>query len=360
MHRSPRLSALALVCLASCALAQGPPGGPPAPVRYAQARTHALSPTLRLPGTVESTRISLVAAAYSGLVEELPIEVGARVEQGQVLAELDRRSLALRRAALAAQRKEAQTRLNAARQKTSRARELSATGIISRQSLDDVQEDADAWQARIESLDAEIRSIDRDLETCTIRAPFAGLIAGKRTELGQWLRTGDPVAELVSLDDLQVVVHVPESEIARVRQGGPVRIAYDALPGLQSTGKITAIVAAADLDTRSFPVRIAVENSGRRLGVGMTASVTLGSPQARSATIVPKDALVIQGEKRTIFVLGDDNKVVPHPVRVGAGVGEWVEVAGAVRPGQRVVTRGNERLRPGQVVNGEGMEYSLP
>jgi hypothetical protein len=86
-------------------------------------------------------------------------------------------------------------------------------------------------------------------------------------------------------------------------------------------------------------------------------SFPAGSPY--KATIVPKDAVVTQGSQRTVFVL-QDGQANPVPVQMGAGAGLWVEVRGPIQPGQTVITRGNERLQPGQSVAGELLEYKLP
>lgn len=337
-------------------LAAQPRNAPPPPVRFALARSHTVKSSLRLPGTVESARLSQVAAAYPGVVLKVPVEEGDLVEQGQVLAELDRRTIELRIDAVRAQRREAEVRLRAANRKLERARELAASGVISRQDLDTALEESEASEARIETLDAELRSYERDLELCTIISPFRGVIAKRRTEIGQWLKVGDPVADLISLDELHVAVYVPESELPKFRIGSVARVGFDAFPGVELKAAITAIIPNADLDTRSFPVRIALPKGDRRFGAGMTAAATLGAAQSRTAVIVPKDAVVVDGERKTVFVIDENNTVTPHSVRVGEGSGDWIEVLGAIRPGDRVVTRGNERLRTGQTVRPEASE----
>lgn len=101
------------------------------------------------------------------------------------------------------------------------------------------------------------------------------------------------------------------------------------------------------------------------MAAGMLAEVEIdgvdgdGSP-ARLATIVPKDAVVREGERALVYFLDGDGLAKAVPVTTGAGVGSWTVVNGAIEPGQKVITRGNERLRPGQRVTGEPVAYPLP
>jgi len=92
----------------------------------------------------------------------------------------------------------------------------------------------------------------------------------------------------------------------------------------------------------------------------MLANVHLGATGGASATLVPKDAVVAQRGQSFVYVIGDDDTVSQVPVRVGRGVGAWTVVEGELMAEQRVVTRGNERLRPGQRVSGEPIDYELP
>ena len=82
--------------------------------------------------------------------------------------------------------------------------------------------------------------------------------------------------------------------------------------------------------------------------------------ESYQATVVPKDALIVRGERRFVYVLNAESTVDLVPVETGTGVGNWIEVQGPVQPGTKVVTRGNERLRPGQKVAGQPQEYALP
>lgn len=337
--------------------AQGPP---PSPVRYTQAREYRVRRAIQLPGSVESRTVSLVASEVEGLVVDFPVREGDTVLKDQALAQLRTTNLELRRDAIAAQLKEAQARQKLAERNLERARDLFDSKVFSQQQLDDAFYEFNAWEGRVEQLQADLARLNDDIERCTIRAPFAGVVTEERTEVGEWLGVGDPVVEILSLQELEVRVEVPERYFRNLNPGARATVTFEALPGARYSGRISAIIPRADPQARTFPLKVRIRNREGRIGVGMLAQVSFPAGESYRATVVPKDAVIIRGGQRFIYLMNGDNTVSLVPVQTGTGVGEWIEIRGGLQPGQRVITRGNERLRPGQVVQGQPLEYELP
>jgi RND family efflux transporter MFP subunit len=333
---------------------------PPSPVRYTVARELTVRRAVQLPGSVESRVVSVVAGEVEGLVVEYPIREGDRVERGQPLARLRTEPLQLRRDAVNAQLQEAEARQKQAERTLARARELFDSRVISQQQLDDAQYEFNAWQGRVDSLLAQINALNLDLERSTVRAPFAGVVVRERTQVGQWLAEGGAVAELMSLDELEVRVDVPERYFASIKTGAPATVTFEVLPGVSVAGRVSAVIPRADPEARTFPLRVCIPNREGRIGVGMLVQVAFPGGEAVRATVVPKDAVVNQAGRQYVFLLGEDNTVSMVAVETGQGAGVWIEVRGGLRPGQRIITRGNERLRPGQFVQGEPLNYQVP
>ncbi|MCL6481757.1 MAG: efflux RND transporter periplasmic adaptor subunit [Firmicutes bacterium] len=336
------------------------PGQQPSLVRYTEAREHTLRGTVTLPGTVEAATVSLVASTVEGLVVELAGREGRRVREGDVLARLRTVSKELELEAQRAALQEAEARLKLAEANLHRARELYESGVISRQQFDDAQSEFSAWQGRTNMLKATVARLEDELERMTIRAPFAGVVVRERTEVGQWVNAGSPVVEMVALDTVEIRVEVPERYYARLRTGSRVEVTLDALPGTRLSGRLLTVIPAADPQARTFPVKVMVENRSGRIGAGMLAQVSFAMDETTAATIVPKDAIVRQGPRTVIYRVNGDNTVEPVPVETGAAAGVWIAVQGPIRPGDKVVTRGNERLQPGQPVRAVPLEYELP
>lgn len=347
---------LALAC--SVGLSAQPAMGP-SPVGFTEARSYRLHESLRLPGSVVSQKISTVASEVGGLVVELPVEKGQQVEQGQMIARLRQQALQLRLAAAKAQLKEDKARKEFAEVNLKRMRELLADAVISQQDLDDAQTEFNAWQGRLERLEAEIDQIHDQLERSVIRAPFDGVVVDKFSEVGEWVDVGGQVVELLSLRDLEVEVDVPQRYFGRLRLDGWAPVVFEA-PGLEIRCKIVALIPRADPQSRTFPMRLRLPASERRVGAGMEAHVLIPVGSVYDAVVVPKDAVLTDTDVPRVYRVREDETVEPVSVEMGKGVGSWVEVRGGLSVGDRVVTRGNERLRPGQKVEVFVVEYALP
>jgi RND family efflux transporter MFP subunit len=333
---------------------------PPTPVRYTEAREHEVQKVLTLPGSVESPTVSLVASEVEGLVARLKAREGDVVRRGEPLAMLRTTSHEIRLRASEAQLEEAEARLKLAELSLERARRLHGEKILSQQGLDDAFYEHNAWQGRVERLGAEIQQIQHDLERSVIRAPFAGTVVSKRTEVGEWLDVGSPVVEIISLAVLEVRVDVPERYYDSLRPNASAAVTFDSLPDYEVKGRVSAIIPRADPQARTFPVKVRLENTEGRIGVGMLAQVSVPAGETYRAIVVPKDAVIRQGIAEVLFRMDGDSSVELVTIVTGAGVGSWIAVNGPIEAGHKVITRGNERLSPGQTVQGEPLEYSLP
>ncbi|MGH9796146.1 MAG: efflux RND transporter periplasmic adaptor subunit [Candidatus Acidiferrales bacterium] len=340
--------------------AAGPPAMPPANVQYTEAREYALRRSLTLPGSVQAQTASVVAATVPAIVVEFPAKEGRRVKRGDVLARQRSTTLELTLESQRSALKEAEARLALAESNLRRAKDLLEAGVISRQQYDDAQSENNAWIGRTDSLKADIARITDDVERTVIRAPFDGVVVAERTEVGQWLAIGGPVVELLKIDEVEIRVDVPERHYAALRMGAQATATFESLPQLTLRGRITAIIPQADPQARTFPVKVTVRNEQGRVGAGMLAQVSFEAGEVYPATIVPKDAVISQGQDKFLYRVNGDNTVEQVSVQTGAGAGAWIEVTGAVRPGDRVVTRGNERLMPGMGVSGTPLQYKVP
>ena len=205
--------------------------------------------------------------------------------------------------------------------------------------------------------------IDDQLAKHTIRAPFAGWVVERFTEKGQWVTRGGLIARIAELERVKVVAEVPEMSIRFLRPGAEVRVEFDAAPEQSWVGQVARVVPQADLLSRSFPVEVLLENrvidGVPVLKGGMLARAWLPVGQTGSVTVVPKDAVVLGVARPFVYCIdqtattagGVTGTVRPVEVALGATVEGQVEVRNGIEPGQLVVTRGNERLRPGAVVS---------
>ena len=213
--------------------------------------------------------------------------------------------------------------------------------------------------------EAVVQRIDDQLTKHTIRAPFDVWVVERYAEEGEWVTRSGLVARIVELDRVEVLVQLPEVYVASLQQGIDVRLEFDAAPLQTWIGTVERIIPQADLRSRSFPVQVVLENrvvDGQPvLRGGMLARAWLPVGANGEVTVVPKDALVLGKGTPLVYVVdagtvAGTGSVRPVQVALGATVAGSVEVTGGLGPGQLVVTRGNERLRPGAAIKFQGAE----
>ena len=218
--------------------------------------------------------------------------------------------------------------------------------------------------SRVEAQLAELDRLRELKEKYTIRAPFAGYVTSKMTEVGQWVSQGDDVIEIVAIDPIELIINVPQTYIGKLQHSldssrtsnsdYEVQVKIDGVSEILF-GRVVRVVPQADLRSRSFPVIVRLDNPDHQLKPGMLASASLFVGQNDDVLLVKKDALVLGGSETLLYVVDDnptDNNqtVRPVPVKIGAATDDWIQVTGPISAGQRVVIEGNERLRPGQIV----------
>jgi len=356
MPRHLAIASLLLSLLAAPAPARAEertaaPAVAPAPVVTAVVEQSRLRIPATFVGSAEPRFSAAVAAEVDGLVEELRTRKGARVAKGEVLARLRSYPTELQleeaRAALA----EVQARLAKAEADLQRARALFTDKFISAEELQGRQTEHDALEQAVRRQSATVKVLVDRLSRMAIRAPFAGQVVLEATEVGQWLAEGDKVLELADLSLVKVMVPVPERFLPRLAAKAPAEVTFDALPGAVFNGTLTAIVPRGDPAARTFPVEVSVVNPRGEVLAGMLARVTFRAGQEEEQLLIPKDAFVPHADGGGHVVVVRDEKAVIVPVQVMAAAERHFAVRpieGELAAGERVVTRGNERLRAGQ------------
>ena len=384
--------------------------GGPATVAVAPVIERDVAASQAFVANVNPHRRAIVGSAVDGRVSEFLVDAGEAVESKQSLAQLRTKTieielagaeaeLALRRAELAELRngsrpaeielaeatmRSAEAASEYAKAKLTRAKHLFETGPgLSKDELESAETEAlttiakvaevkstlalvregprkeqiDQAAARVSMQEQVVAGLKDRLDKYTLRAPFKGYITQELTEAGAWVRQGDAVAEVVELNPVEVEVFVPEASVRFVQRGATCTLSVDAVPEQTFTGTVEHVVPLADNRSRTFPVRVLVENpmagSHHLLLPGMLARVTLPTGAPKKQILVSKDALRLGGDLPTLLKVVDGAAQLV-PVRTGTAMGSWISVTplspDALQVGDLVITRGNERLRPGQAV----------
>ncbi|MCA9212791.1 MAG: efflux RND transporter periplasmic adaptor subunit [Planctomycetales bacterium] len=359
----------------------------------------------RFVGTVNPRRTSTVGSAVDGRVQSFLVNQGDAVSEGQVLAQLRTETLEIEKAAAAAELqlaqqrlaelengsrpediaeaeanvRSAEARLTNAESKLHRMETLATRGASSTTDLQDAQEQAKAAKFTLQATEAlykrikdgprveaiaqaraevelqtqRLNLINDRIEKFTIISPFDGYVSAEFTEIGAWISRGDAIAEVIQMDEVEVQAPVPAEAVVNLRKGDVLRVEFPDLPNELFTGTIDRIVPIATSRARTFPVIIHLQNKiidgAPMLLAGMMARVDFPAGERQRLPLIPKDALVLNGTDRAVFVV-DSGVARKVAVDLGVAVEDRIQVRGAIKIDDVVVVVGNERLVPNSSV----------
>src|SRR5438094_2016358 len=330
---------------------------------------------LNASGYVTPRQRATIAAKITARVNEIFVDEGMSVEPGQVLAKLDdsdaRARLASAHAdqnATAATVGDLRVNLENAEREARRIEELWERRLVAEQARDQARMAVDSLRARIvlareqvAAAEARVKIAQQDLDNCTVRAPFGGIVVSKDAQRGEMVspvsagggftRTG--IATIVDMASLEIEVDVNESYIARVKAGQPVTAVLDAYPDWQIPARVRTVIPSADRQKATVKVRAAFDRLDPRILPDMGVKVTfLGDKPTRPTAgrvLVPKAALRDEGGAAVVFV-HRDGRLERRRVTTGDTRGAEVEVVAGLADGEPIVTAGPKTLRDGQRV----------
>lgn len=321
-------------------------GEPPAAAESRTATVRTVMPSLEtvvdrveLSADLVAERRATLAAEVAGVVEAMRVEVGQRIGAGHLVAAVDTRALAQALAEAEAYHRQAL------------AQHQRATALFEKRSITQ-QQLLDAVTAK-DVAEARLASARLDLDKSRVRAPWAGEVAAKRVEVGDYVTPGQPVIDLVDASSLKVRAPAPAADVPYLAAGAPVAIRVDAFPGEVFEGRLVRLGAELDPRARSLDVEAEIANRDGRLKPGMAARLEVPRRTLADAILVPLEALVDLGEERAVFVV-EDGVARRRIVELGPVVGERVVVLAGVAAGEPVVVEGEQRIADGQEVEEAG------
>lgn len=283
---------------------------------------------------LEARGESQVVAKTSGVALQVLAEVGQEVRAGQVLVRLDSARATLQAAQSEAQLRKLEANYN-------RSRQLFAQQLLSANDLDQLKFD-------LENARAVNRMAHLELSYANVVAPISGVIAERMIKPGNFVQLNSTVFRIVDTSRLEATLNVPERELATLKPGLPVQLMVDALPGRPFAGRVDRVAPVVDAGSGTFRVICAFEGGGL-LQPGMFARVKIDYDQRADALVIPRTALLDDESDPAVFVVRG-GKAARAAVKLGYFDGQWVEVRGGLKAGDRVVTAGKVALREGTLI----------
>jgi len=321
----------------------GPPP-PPAPVVIAEAQERQMVPTVWVAGSVVSRNDARIAAEVEGRVEWIA-EAGTHVKRGQEVARLNDVQLVLQSEEYQAEVTSVTARLRFLEQEVVRLNRLAQENNAARTQLEQTVADRDIAKSDLVSAQARLNQVKDRMQRSVVQAPFSGVVVQRLIQAGEWADNGDQVVRLVDTGTLEIQAMVPLSSLSYLVIGDEVTLQQDSTA---VKGRVRSLVSVGDIQSRLLDLRI--DFSGTSWPAGQTVRVAIPISLPRAVLSVPRDALVLRRGSVAVFRMVGDDGAEHVEVKTGIAQGEWIEVTGDIHAGDRVITRGGERLRPGQKV----------
>ncbi len=317
---------------------------PAVPVKVVEAVQMELFEEAWLSGTVIGRYDSKIAAEVEGRLEQV-LDVGNHVKKGDKLASSESLALSLRVDEMEAEILPGEARLDFLQREVKRLSILAEQNNTAKNRLDEVSSQYRQTGGELKVVRARLAQSKDQLARTVLYAPFDGVVTERYKTEGERVEKGDPVVRLVNIKDLEIQVRVPQEVINNLHANANIPV-KDAEHSLEA--QLRTYVPVGDTLSRLFELRLSFSESEWMSGHAVRVSVPVSRPE--QVLVVPRDALVIRQNNISVFKINSNNIAEFVAVEAGQSKDELIEVTGDLVAGDKIVIRGNERLRPGQIV----------
>src|ERR1700734_523317 len=313
---------------------------------------------LVLPGTTQAFIDTPIFARTSGYLKQWYFDIGAHVEQGQLLAVIDTPELDQQLAQAQANLKTAQANEKLAEITATRWQNLLKTDSVSKQETDQAVQDLSARQATVESMSADVQRLQQLQSYEKVYAPFSGVITARNTDTGALINSGaggsqglsvvpQELFHMAAVNRLRIFVSVPEVDSEAAQNGAKAPLTLDEFPGETFQGTIVRNADAIDLNSRTLNVEVDIDNRDGRMKPGAYVFVHLKLPdnskRATHSLIIPANTLLFRSEGLQVGVVRGDHAEL-MPITIGRDYGSTVEVTIGLKPADQVIVNPSDSL----------------
>jgi len=310
---------------------------------------------VRVPSVVNTIEQSQLSFAVEGLLKAHNVDVGAKVSQGDTIAELDKQQSEAQLTELSAQVRASQATLDDQQQQFDELNALTASQSVAKSELRRARAALNMARAELESRKAALQRAQVELDFHSLKAPFDGVVSARYIDLGEWVTPGTSAFELTRLDKLYIDAFLPFRYLPYVDKTTDVTVVRKDLSGdiQQYEASISDIVPTTTNSERAFRVRIS-EFPADRLYVGMPVDVQFEVKLSEPSTVINKDALIRYSDGRTSIWLveseGNQTLAKQQFVNVTYRFGDFIAIEERLPETTQIIVRGNESLNDGDKV----------
>jgi RND family efflux transporter MFP subunit len=308
--------------------------------------------SLSLPAEVRPYVEATIYARANGYLKSWHVDIGTKVQAGELLAEIDTPELNQELARARAELAQSEAALALSRITAARWDDLLKTASVSEQEAAEKESDLALKTANVEAARANVRRLEELQSFARVTAPFAGTITLRRTDVGQLITAGSgrELFRLAQTDLLRVYVHVPQIAARSVLPGQIAEMTLPELPGVTFAPRVVRTSGAMEADSRTLLTELAVNNAAGEILAGSYAQVRFPQVKADAALTLPSNTLLFRAEGPQIGVVLNDGTVDLRNIRIGRDFGPTMEVLEGVSPSDRVIVNPFDSLVAGMKV----------
>ena len=278
----------------------------------------------------------IMKSEIDGVIEKVYFDEGDEIVTNKKLLDISTKELSIKLKIALAESKLAESNLN-------RDEELAKKNLIANAQLDQTR-----TLAERASLNKELAKIN--LNKSLIKSPLKGTVKTRFVKIGEFVRKGDRLVEILEVDRILVKVNISEQEILQIKIGQKVDIVLYILENKKIEGQVKKIGLEADASNRTFPVEIEVDNRERELRPGMLARATFTQRVNQDQVVVPRHAIMERDMGRIVYVV-DNGIAVQRKVTIGITQREKVQIIMGLSKGEKLVIEGHTKLSDGEEIN---------
>jgi len=305
-----------------------------------------------LPADVQAFIQASIHARASGYLKDWLVDIGDRVTNGQVLAEIETPELDEQLAQARAELDQAKAALDLAKITADRWTELLKTASVSEQETAEKQSDYVLKQANVEAAQANVKRLEDLKGFDRVTAPFDGTVTLRNTDIGQLIAadSGPELFRMAQTDPLRVYVSVPQQYLHAIAPGQKAELTFLELPGRTFAATVTRTAGAVDPATRTLQVELQVPNPRGELFAGSYAQVRFSEAADPGALTISDSAVIFRAQGTQVAIVGGDNKVQLRSVKLGRDFGNTVEVLAGLNANERIIDNPPDAIADGMTV----------
>ena len=310
------------------------------------------SPFLSVSGKIQATNSADLSTRMMGYVNKVHVNVGDKVNKGQLLVSINNADLQAQQAQVNAGITEATVAFNNAQKDYKRYQNLFASASASQKELDDMTANYEMSKARLEAANQMKNEVSSQFAYSNITAPFSGTVTSKNIEAGDMANPGVPLISIETPGNFEVIAMVPETEISQIKRNAEVNVIVKSI-NQNLKGKVIEVSSSAKNTGGQYLVKIALDKTDAHILSGMFVSVRFPVEKQKSTVLVsiPTSAIINNGQLSGVYTVSQSNTAILRWLRLGRTYGDQVEVLSGLSADEAYIVSAEGKLFNGVKVN---------